>query len=190
MSVDALLEKPLPDRPQELLPEPATVAQTGIDYGLILDLALKTIYYAGRPAARLICDRICLPFSIMEGALEFLRRQELIDIVGSNDDNMSPNKGGTATYPLTYTTGLSNNNWVSIPYHSKSDDAQGLCVELNNNMPKDASNVTQVIRFNPITDAPFTKNCANTLAGFVLKPGEGLILIPAATGKSAAFNVY
>lgn len=65
------------------LPEPNTVADTGLDYGLIRDLTLKTIYYAGRPSARLICERICLPFSIMEGVLEFLRKQELVEIVGS-----------------------------------------------------------------------------------------------------------
>jgi predicted ATPase with chaperone activity len=65
------------------LPQPATIAATGIDSGLILDLTLKTIYYAGRPSARSICERVCLPFAIMEEVLEFLRREELIEIVGS-----------------------------------------------------------------------------------------------------------
>jgi hypothetical protein len=65
------------------MPEPETVEATGLDYGFILDLTLKTIYEIGRPSARLICERICLPFSLMEAVLEFLRRQEYVDIVGS-----------------------------------------------------------------------------------------------------------
>ncbi len=73
-------------RPEErglFLPEPATAEETGLDYGFILDLGLKTIYYAGRPSARAICDRVCLPFSVVEGVLEYLRRQEHVDIVGA-----------------------------------------------------------------------------------------------------------
>ena len=65
------------------LPEPATVEETGLDYGFILDLCLKTIYYAGRPSARAISDRLCLAFSVIEGVLEFLRRQEYVEIVGA-----------------------------------------------------------------------------------------------------------
>jgi predicted ATPase with chaperone activity len=65
------------------LPEPRTVEETGLDYGFILDLCLKTIYEIGRPSARVICERICLPFNLMEDVLEFLRRQEYVDIVGS-----------------------------------------------------------------------------------------------------------
>lgn len=81
--MEITLEKKLPGSGQLFLPEPQTVAETGLDFGLILDLTLKTIYYGGRPSARTICERICLPFSIMEGVLDYLRTQELIDIVGS-----------------------------------------------------------------------------------------------------------
>ena len=65
------------------LSEPNTVEETGLDYGFVLDLALKTVYNGGRPTARQICERICLPFKLMEEVLEFLRRQEYLDIVGS-----------------------------------------------------------------------------------------------------------
>src|SRR5713226_7355274 len=70
-------------RPSWFLPEPITAEETGIDYEVILDLCLKTIYFAGRPSALNICERVCLPFSIIEGALAFLRRQEYVDIVGA-----------------------------------------------------------------------------------------------------------
>jgi predicted ATPase with chaperone activity len=69
--------------PQPFLPQPATIADTGLDYGMVLDLTLKTIYYAGRPSARALCERVCLSFEIMEGVLEYLRREELVEIVGA-----------------------------------------------------------------------------------------------------------
>jgi predicted ATPase with chaperone activity len=84
MSMNTLLDQPSSSGIAAFLPEPTTVAETGLDYGLILDLALKTIYYGGRPSARVICERMCLPFAVMEGALVFLRRQEHIEIVGSS----------------------------------------------------------------------------------------------------------
>jgi len=81
--LDATLQKPIPSSLDRFLRQPETVADTGLDYGLILDLTLKTIYYAGRPSARSICDRVCLAFSVIEGVLSFLRREELVEIVGS-----------------------------------------------------------------------------------------------------------
>lgn len=66
------------------LPEPASIEETGLDQGFIIDLCLKTIYALGRPSARVICDRMCLPFTVLEGVLEFLRRQEYLDVVGSS----------------------------------------------------------------------------------------------------------
>src|SRR5687767_4878179 len=81
--MEITLEAKLPENQGVFIPEPTSVAETGLDHGLLLDLTLKTIYYAGRPSARAIGARICLPFSIMEGILEYLRRQEYVDIVGS-----------------------------------------------------------------------------------------------------------
>ena len=82
--METTLRTPDRTRSSELLPEPQSVAETGLDYGLILDLVLKTIYYSGRPSARFICGRVCLSFAIIEGALEYLRKEELTEIVGSS----------------------------------------------------------------------------------------------------------
>jgi predicted ATPase with chaperone activity len=65
------------------LAEPSTVEATGVDFGLLLDLCLKSIYYAGRPSARLISRRIGLAFMVVEELLTFLRKQEYVEIVGS-----------------------------------------------------------------------------------------------------------
>ena len=53
--MEATLEKDTPESAALYLPEPTTVAGTGLDYGMLLDLTLKTIYFAGRPSARAIC---------------------------------------------------------------------------------------------------------------------------------------
>jgi hypothetical protein len=76
------------------IPEPKTVEATGIDFGQLLDLSLKTIYYAGRPSARLVSSRMGLAFSVVEELLTFLRRQEYVEIVGA---------GGSAETEYQYT---------------------------------------------------------------------------------------
>jgi hypothetical protein len=65
-------------------PAPESLDATGVDLGMLLDITLKTIYYAGRPSARLISQRIALPFRLVEELLSFLRRQEYVEIVGSS----------------------------------------------------------------------------------------------------------
>jgi SpoVK/Ycf46/Vps4 family AAA+-type ATPase len=45
---------------------------------------MNSIYHNGRPTARQICQQICLPFQLMEDLLDFLRRQEYVDIAGSS----------------------------------------------------------------------------------------------------------
>jgi hypothetical protein len=85
--MEIILERDNESSKALFLPEPTSVDETGLDYGLILDLCLKTIYSIGRPPARVVCERMCLPFKVMEGALEFLRRQEYLEIVGSTGVN-------------------------------------------------------------------------------------------------------
>ena len=66
------------------IPEPQTVQETGLDFGLLLDLCLKTVYYAGRPSARQIGERMGLSFNVVEELLGFLRKQEYFEIVGTS----------------------------------------------------------------------------------------------------------
>lgn len=63
--------------------QPNTVEETGIDFGQLLDLCIKTIYYGGRPSARLISSRMAIPFPIIENLLTFLKREQFIEVVGS-----------------------------------------------------------------------------------------------------------
>lgn len=65
-------------------PQPITVEETGLGLGQLIDLCIKTIYYAGRPSAREICESMAVSFNVMEGILAFLKREKFIETVGSN----------------------------------------------------------------------------------------------------------
>ena len=76
-----------PDERPEFEPpfraQPNTVEDTGIGFGQILDLTIKTIYFGGRPSAREISEQMALPFNIIEASLSFLKREKFIEVVGS-----------------------------------------------------------------------------------------------------------
>ncbi len=64
-------------------PQPNNIEETGISFGQLLDLCVKQIYYSGRPAARDIAESMALPFNVVESLLAFLKREQLIEVVGS-----------------------------------------------------------------------------------------------------------
>ena len=66
-----------------LVPQPATVEETGLELSLLVDLMLKTIYFAGRPSARQLAEQMTLSFSVIEELIAFLRQEQAVHIVGS-----------------------------------------------------------------------------------------------------------
>ena len=69
--------------PEELL-EPRSVEETGLNMGFLVDLVLKTIYFAGEITAQEISESVCLPFvGVVDTILEYLKREELVGITGS-----------------------------------------------------------------------------------------------------------
>jgi hypothetical protein len=64
-------------------PQPNTVEETGIGFGQLIELCIKTIYYGGRPSARDISEQMALPFNIVETVLAFLKREQYVETVGS-----------------------------------------------------------------------------------------------------------
>jgi predicted ATPase with chaperone activity len=65
------------------LPQPQTIEETGLDFGLLADLCIKTMYYAGRPRARFIASQLGLTFHIVQEILTFLKREQMCEVVGS-----------------------------------------------------------------------------------------------------------
>ena len=63
--------------------QPNTIEETGLGFGQLLDLCIKTIYYAGRPSAREVSEAMALPFNIIDVLLAFLKREKLVEVVGT-----------------------------------------------------------------------------------------------------------
>jgi energy-coupling factor transporter ATP-binding protein EcfA2 len=69
---------------EQLLARPMSVEQTGLRFGVLSDLALKTVYTAGEITGQEMARALCLPFKgIVDGLLVFLDRQKLIQVTGS-----------------------------------------------------------------------------------------------------------
>ena len=66
------------------VPQPQTIEETGLDFSMVLDLVVKSIYFSGRPSARQICAQVALQFSVIDEVLTFLKREQLAEVVGSS----------------------------------------------------------------------------------------------------------
>lgn len=70
--------------PRVELWEPRNIQESGLHMGFLSDLVLKTVYYAGEISANDISKDMALPFvGVLDGVLEFLKREELVGIIGS-----------------------------------------------------------------------------------------------------------
>jgi predicted ATPase with chaperone activity len=63
--------------------QPSTVEETGLELSLLVDLMLKMIYFYGRPSGRVLSEQLCLAFPVMTELITFLRREQMIEVVGS-----------------------------------------------------------------------------------------------------------
>jgi predicted ATPase with chaperone activity len=69
----------------QLMAEPQTIAETGLDLSFIADLVLKVVYFNSNMTAQAIADSLCLPFfNIVDKALAALKREELVEVGGSS----------------------------------------------------------------------------------------------------------
>ena len=66
------------------MPQPLTIAETGIDFALLVDLLLKTLHFAGRPSARQLSDQLALSHPVIDSLLAFLRQEQAAEIMGSS----------------------------------------------------------------------------------------------------------
>jgi predicted ATPase with chaperone activity len=65
------------------VPQPQKLEETGLEFSMVLDLVIKAIYFAGRPAARQIGAQLALSFPVVDEVLAFLKREQLAEVVGS-----------------------------------------------------------------------------------------------------------
>ncbi len=68
-----------------LVKEPASIEDTGLDLPFLADLVLKSIYYNNSVTGQRITEILCLPyFNVIDRALTMLKREELVEVNGSN----------------------------------------------------------------------------------------------------------
>lgn len=78
-------QRQTPPNPGPLLREPSNIDETGLELSVIADLVLKVIYYNSLTTAQSIADTLCLPFfNIIDRALVILKREEFIEVAGTN----------------------------------------------------------------------------------------------------------
>lgn len=63
---------------------PASIEDTGLDPGLLADLILKALYFAGNVAGDELSERIALPLQVTSEILSILRRERLCEVTGGN----------------------------------------------------------------------------------------------------------
>ncbi|MBC8163646.1 MAG: ATP-binding protein, partial [Roseiflexaceae bacterium] len=64
--------------------EPTSIAETGIGMGFINDLILKIVYFYGNITGQQLGEVTKLPFlGVIDRALEFLKLEEYVDIIGA-----------------------------------------------------------------------------------------------------------
>jgi hypothetical protein len=63
--------------------QPSSTEDTGLGFGQLVDLCIKTIYYGGRPSARDMSEQMTLPFNVVDSILAFLKREQFVEVVGS-----------------------------------------------------------------------------------------------------------
>jgi predicted ATPase with chaperone activity len=63
-------------------------ADTGLDTGILSDLALKIMYFRGQITGQELADEMGLPFhTVLQPILSFIRREEMCDVKGSTGLN-------------------------------------------------------------------------------------------------------
>lgn len=76
---------PAPVTTGSLVKEPTSLEDTGLDLPFLADLVLKAIYYNNAITAQRVTEILCLPyFNIVDRALTLLKREELVEVSGSN----------------------------------------------------------------------------------------------------------
>jgi len=64
-------------------PPMRSIEDTGLNIGLLTDLAIKTIYFAGYISATEVANRMRLPFTgVVDKVLEFMKREKWIEVRG------------------------------------------------------------------------------------------------------------
>src|SRR4030042_694882 len=74
---------PTVESTDHFIPEPVTIAETGLDTGLLGDIVLKALYYAGQAAPGQLGAMLALSQPVIQEVMHFLSRGKLCEVMGS-----------------------------------------------------------------------------------------------------------
>jgi len=83
-ALDAFRRGPSEEQAAPFVSQPQTAEETGLDFSMLLDLVVKSVYFAGRPSARQIGSQLALNFPVVDEVLTFLKQQQMAEVVGSS----------------------------------------------------------------------------------------------------------
>ncbi|HET6445501.1 MAG TPA: ATP-binding protein [candidate division Zixibacteria bacterium] len=74
-----------------------SLADTGLGFGLLSDMVLKTMYFRGQITGFELADELMLPFSsVIHSVMDFLKREQMVEVKGA-----SSLQAGTFLYVIT-----------------------------------------------------------------------------------------
>ena len=119
-------------------PAPRKLQDTGLNIGMLTDLALKILYFESYLSGRNLAERMALPFAgVVDQVLEFLKRERLCEVRGTTGQGRGGFSEATYEYVLTERgremarDALDRSQYsgpapVPLPVYYKSVIAQGL----------------------------------------------------------------
>jgi hypothetical protein len=75
---------PTVESTDHFIPEPVTIAETGLDTGLLGDIVLKALYYAGQATPGQLGAMLALSQPVIQEVMHFLSRGKLCEVMGSD----------------------------------------------------------------------------------------------------------
>jgi predicted ATPase with chaperone activity len=76
------IDTPVSTAPMSFPIAPTTLEESGLSLDLLLQLALKTLHFSGDLTGSELAHRLGLNFSVIEAAVDFLKSQHQVEIVG------------------------------------------------------------------------------------------------------------
>lgn len=114
------------DGPEQLVPPvPETIEHTGVAPGLIEQLILKALYYKGEVIGRELASDLGLRFSVIEGLIETLKRNNLLGVksslgMGAISSRFALTENGR-TLAKEYISGCAYSGKVPVPLYQYAD---------------------------------------------------------------------
>jgi predicted ATPase with chaperone activity len=156
---------------QDILRSPKKVEDTGLSRGVLIDLALKCIYFGGYVRGMDISKTLCLPFAdVTEAIIDFLKDEKFLEVRGGQDFGKA-----TMEYSLT----------------ARGREKAAEAMERNTYVgaaPVPFERYVEAVGFQGIREVTITQEqMRHTMGDLIINPRVFSLLGPAANSGKSAF---